>query len=71
MIAQTINWHAIPEDGMPDDESNVLIAVRNGSAYQYTGEGCRDCETWLRIGGEEVVGLVTHWAELPNHPEGK
>jgi hypothetical protein len=60
--SEVINWHELPDDGMPDAERTVLISTFEGGVDSgfYDGEVWRWCES----GG--IVGeLVQAWADLP------
>ncbi|PZP30469.1 MAG: hypothetical protein DI603_15205 [Roseateles depolymerans] len=62
MKAETINWHELPQDGLPDARTTVLISTAHAgvdSGY-YDGEEWR----WAESGG--IVGEpVQAWADRP------
>ena len=62
MKAETINWHELPQDGMPDACLTVLISTEHAGvdAGFYDGEAWR----WSESGG--IVGEpVQAWADMP------
>lgn len=69
MKTETITWHELPADGMPDAEITVLAEVRNPDepdttevwAAFWSGERWVDAATGLRIGTPRVVA----WAAVP------
>lgn len=61
MKTETITWHELPQDGMPDAEAALLLDV--GAAV---GEGWWDGENWRWAGsGGQVDAEVIAWALLP------
>lgn len=62
MKTETINWHELPQDGMPDADLTVLLSTEQQGVNPgwYDGENWRWCES----GG--VVGEpVQAWADMP------
>ena len=55
---------------MPDSDLTVLIATSEGPEVEL---GFHDGEEWRCVtcepGGSPVLGTVTHWADLPEHPD--
>ena len=62
MKQETINWHELPRDGMPDAEAAVLICTSEGTVDSgfLDGHMWRWCES-----GGYVTGVVMGWAEMP------
>ena len=68
MKTETITWHELPADGMPDAEITVLAEVRNPDddgtevwpAF-WSGERWIDCGNGFPIGTDRVVA----WAAVP------
>lgn len=58
----TIHWIDV-RDHLPDDETTVLVADRNGEVWQAWHEG----HAWLEMTAGRLVG-ITHWADLPEPP---
>lgn len=62
MKQETITWHELPQDGMPDADMTVLVSTEEQgvSAGWFDGEAWRWCDS----GG--IVGEpVQAWADLP------
>jgi len=55
---------------MPDADLTVLLALSEGPEVEL---GFYDGEEWRFVtcepGGSPVFGTVTHWADLPEHPD--
>jgi hypothetical protein len=62
MKTETITWRELPQDGMPDAETAVLIntAVGGVDAGFFDGEQWRWCES-----GGIVAEPVVAWADMP------
>lgn len=63
----TITWHKC-SDQMPDDDESVLLACDDGEVQV----GFLDAGTWRYQDAMplELHGVsVTHWADLPAHPD--
>ena len=62
MKTETITWHELPQDGMPDAEITVLISTKvNGvDTGFYDGALWRWCES-----GGIVAESVQAWADVP------
>lgn len=55
-------------DHLPDDETTVLVAYDGIDV----ASGFMDGGVWKYEGsGNPIEGTVTHWADLPTHPEYK
>ncbi len=68
MTTSTITWNPVA-DGLPDPETNVLLALNN----RFTCEGFLDLDpestVWRDVCAVELPdGAVTHWAEMPVLP---
>ena len=69
MKTETIQWHELPGDGMPDADITVWAEVRDPDDATTTevwpafwsGEKWIDCSTGWPIGAERVVA----WADQP------
>jgi len=69
MKTETITWHELPADGMPDAELTVLAEIRNPDETDATevwmafwsGERWVDAATGMHIGTHRVVA----WADQP------
>ena len=64
--ARGITWHRV-SDSLPDAEITVLIAMDDGEVWTgcYRGEG-----DWSTVDAWPLTNIsVTHWADLPAHPE--
>lgn len=67
MKTETIQWHELPDDGMPDAETTVLLEVRDldGSASDVV-TGWLAESGWVDIGGYPIKPeRVVAWAEMP------
>lgn len=70
MKTETINWHELPADGMPDADITVLAEVRSLDEQDTTevwpafwsGERWVDCGSGWPIEAERVVA----WADQPS-----
>jgi hypothetical protein len=61
------SWTSTMTD-LPDDETTVLIAFNDGDvSVGYHAESM----WWHADGRPCPAGAVTHWADLPEHPEFK
>lgn len=68
MKTETITWHELPADGLPDADLTVLLEVRDPDETDTTevwpgwwsGERWVDADGWP-IGAERVVA----WADVP------
>lgn len=62
MKTETINWHELPQDGMPDAEATVLVSTdeREVDAGYFDGSNWR----WCASGGL-IDSKVLAWAEMP------
>jgi hypothetical protein len=53
---------------LPDDEMTVLIAMADGEVWT----GYMDGDVWRYVSGDPInASAVTHWMDLPPHPEAK
>jgi hypothetical protein len=60
----TITWHKC-SDQMPDDDESVLLATDDGEVVVgYHGD-----DEWWEYGLDTTIHCVTHWADLPAHPD--
>jgi hypothetical protein len=58
------NWTPVAE-GLPDDDTLVLIAVNDDDVWT----GYRDGDLWRYVDGMPIaVERVTHWMRMPAHP---
>lgn len=65
MTTSTITWHR-PSDGLPDDETNVLLGLRLPDGRRTSCEGFRDGDCWRDVCAVEIEDAeVIAWAELP------
>ena len=67
MKTETIQWHELPADGMPDAETTVLLEVRD-----LDGSGSDVVTGWLAESGWVDIAAwpikperVVAWAEMP------
>lgn len=68
MKTETLTWHELPQDGMPDAEITVLAEVRDSEntgtevwpAF-WSGQRWIDCSTAWPIDGDRVIA----WADQP------
>lgn len=52
-------------DQLPDDDTTVLIAMADGEVWVgYMDEGA-----WFYASSDPCGVEVTHWCDLPEHPE--
>jgi hypothetical protein len=67
MKTETLTWHELPQDGMPDAETTVLMQVRyfdGDSAEVITGWLGED--DWCDITGYPLdAARVVAWADVP------
>ena len=69
MKTETLTWHELPQDGLPDADLTVLLEVRDPDEPEATecwpgfwsGERWVDASTGWPIGAERVVA----WADQP------
>jgi len=68
MKTEQIQWHELPDDGLPDAETTVLLEVRDcdGPGTEvwpgfWSGERWVDCSNGWPIG----AGRVVAWADVP------
>jgi hypothetical protein len=64
-LKRELVWVPVAE-AMPDDEMTVLVASDAGEpdislAWHADGE-------WRDCGTAEIIGHVSHWMHLPEHP---
>lgn len=60
-----MTWHKVA-DAMPDDDTTVLMAWSNGDVCMGYHQGKM---WWHESGCPLRDGMVTHWADVPAHPE--
>lgn len=62
MKQETITWYELPQDGMPDAETSVLVNNSEGDVDTgfFDGAMWRWCES-----GGYVAGVVLAWADKP------
>lgn len=60
----TITWTKCSEQ-MPDDDIVVLLAFADGDVWT----GFRDAGVWRYVSADEIEAEVTHWCDLPPHPD--
>jgi len=53
-----------PTTEYPDDGDTVLLALADGEIWI----GYRDADTWRDANADRLTIPVTHWADLPKHP---
>lgn len=59
-----VNW-TIPGDSMPDDDMNVLIAMKDGEVWP----AYRSAGVWFYIcGGHIEPDRISHWTDFPEAP---
>lgn len=56
-------WTAVA-DGLPDDETTVLIATEDGEVWT----GFMDGGQWRYVSADPVGIPVTHWMHFPSPP---
>lgn len=64
MTTSTITWTR-PADKLPDDETNVLIAVRTSAGLRTSCEGFRCDEQWYDVCATPIEDEVLGWADMP------
>jgi hypothetical protein len=71
MKTETINWHELPNDGMPDAEITVLAEIRQPDGTDtevwpawWSGERWVDAGSGFHIATARVVA----WADVPAGP---
>jgi hypothetical protein len=62
MKTETITWHELPQDGMPDADTTVLVSTTEQAVDTgyFDGDDWRWCES-----GGLVAEPVQAWAEMP------
>lgn len=65
MILRCIEWFPVC-DGLPDDESTVLVCSPEGSEPVWPG--FHDATGWHHVDRPATPIVVTHWAEMPASP---
>jgi hypothetical protein len=60
-----ITWH--PASHKPDTDTTVLIATKDNDEPIWIGYWASEDNEWRTIEGAAVT--VTHWADLPAHPD--
>ena len=64
-VRASIAWTKC-SDVLPDDDESVLLACEDGEVQV----GFRDAGVWRYLNFDPIQRCaVTHWAELPDHPE--
>src|SRR3990167_1624174 len=66
--APLIGWIAV-KDRLPNDDSTVLIAMKDGDETVWLGYYDGDC--WYRVDATPIRTRVTHWAPKPSPPMNK
>jgi hypothetical protein len=67
MKTETIQWHELPQDGLPDAETTVLLQIRNpdGDGTEVHG-GWLGADDWCDIMGFPLdAARVVAWADVP------
>jgi hypothetical protein len=54
------------QDRLPDDDSTVLIAIKDASEPVWMG--WHDVDGWQSVDALQLGGAVTHWRPLPEGP---
>ena len=75
MDTETINWHQLPSDGLPDADMNVLLQISFPDGGR-DGEASEVWPGWLDAGhfvdassGRPVpLARVMAWADMPAGP---
>ena len=50
---------------LPDDDLTVMIALDDGEVWM----GFHDGDVWRDISGITPAAKVTHWMDVPEHPD--
>jgi len=66
--APLIGWIAV-KDRLPNDDSTVLIAMKDGDETVWLGYYDGDC--WYSVDATPIRTRVTHWAPKPSPPMNK
>ena len=75
MRTETITWHELPQDGMPDADTTVLVAYVAGDGEQDTWPAWWSGEHWIDAStGDRLErngrARVLAWAHMPSGVEG-
>ena len=69
MKTETITWHELPTDGLPDAEITVQIEILQADGSTETWPGWWAGERWIdAVSGtavEVLGGVVVAWADVP------
>jgi hypothetical protein len=69
MKTESITWHELPQDGMPDADTTVMLEITTETGATECWPGWWDGERWLDshgmpIGLDSPTGDVTAWAHM-------
>jgi hypothetical protein len=69
MKTETITWHELPADGLPDAETTVQMEILQDDGTTETWPGWWCGERWIDAGSGTpvafLVGEVVAWADVP------
>lgn len=63
-----IDWTPV-EESLPDTDATVLVHIRDNDWPVWLGWWSSDTKLWRTVEGA-VARTVTHWAEMPDPPNG-
>jgi len=67
-LTETVQWHPIPGDDLPDDEITVLIASPSDPDPVWLGYHDSELGGWVYINGI-FASMAAAWAHLPEGPK--
>lgn len=66
MRTETLHWHELPDDGMPDADSTVMLDIAYDDGEALTWPGWWDGTHWRDAStGDIVRGKVAGWSDMP------
>lgn len=69
MTTTTIQW-VRAADRRPDDSTSVLLHTPQCDEPVWPGWWDSARQLWFSSDGENMTGMVEHWAEMPEPPAG-
>ena len=73
MKCETITWHELPGDGLPDADVTVLAQTRQSDGSLEVWPAFWSGERWVDAGSGWAIeyGDVAAWADVPGGPDAR